>query len=88
MTAKIMNALLRFSLSLKFIFTAAVFTSIGPLFAADEFGLPDKNSPEVQWWRDSRTNLDARLAWFRDARFGMFIHWGVYSVTRNTFSAF
>jgi len=23
---------------------------------------------------------DARLAWFRAARFGMFIHWGVYSV--------
>ncbi|QEH32383.1 Alpha-L-fucosidase [Aquisphaera giovannonii] len=23
---------------------------------------------------------DARMAWFRDARFGMFIHWGVYSV--------
>ena len=23
---------------------------------------------------------DARMAWFRNARFGMFIHWGVYSV--------
>jgi len=23
---------------------------------------------------------DARMGWFRDARFGMFIHWGVYSV--------
>ncbi len=23
---------------------------------------------------------EKRLAWFRDARFGMFIHWGVYSV--------
>jgi alpha-L-fucosidase len=23
---------------------------------------------------------DARMAWFRDARFGMFIHWGVYAV--------
>lgn len=23
---------------------------------------------------------DARMAWFREARFGMFIHWGVYSV--------
>jgi alpha-L-fucosidase len=21
-----------------------------------------------------------RLAWFRDARFGLFIHWGIYSV--------
>jgi alpha-L-fucosidase len=23
---------------------------------------------------------DARMGWFRDARFGLFIHWGVYSV--------
>ncbi|MBB3186214.1 alpha-L-fucosidase [Microbacter margulisiae] len=25
-------------------------------------------------------NKDARMAWWREARFGMFIHWGVYSV--------
>ena len=23
---------------------------------------------------------EQRLAWWREARFGMFIHWGVYSV--------
>src|SRR5881275_1356604 len=23
---------------------------------------------------------DARMAWWRDARFGMFIHWGLYSI--------
>lgn len=23
---------------------------------------------------------DARMAWFRDAKFGMFIHWGLYSI--------
>ncbi|MEO5961788.1 MAG: alpha-L-fucosidase, partial [Opitutaceae bacterium] len=23
---------------------------------------------------------DARLKWFREARFGLFIHWGVYAV--------
>ena len=23
---------------------------------------------------------DARMKWFRDAHFGMFIHWGVYAV--------
>ena len=27
----------------------------------------------------SPENLEAR-SWFRDARFGMFVHWGVYSV--------
>ena len=30
-------------------------------------------------YQASQANLDARK-WFRDARFGMFIHWGVYSV--------
>ena len=24
--------------------------------------------------------FDARMEWFRDAKFGMFIHWGLYSV--------
>ena len=25
-------------------------------------------------------NRDKRMEWWREARFGMFIHWGVYSV--------
>ena len=25
------------------------------------------------------TNRDARMQWWREARFGMFIHWGLYS---------
>ena len=28
---------------------------------------------------------DARMEWFRAARFGMFIHWGVYSVPAGTY---
>ncbi len=28
---------------------------------------------------------DARMQWFREARFGMFIHWGVYSVPAGTY---
>ena len=27
---------------------------------------------------------DARMAWWREARFGMFIHWGLYSVPAGT----
>jgi alpha-L-fucosidase len=49
-----------------------------------DFNLPSKDSPDVKWWRDSQTNLDQRLAWWRDARFGMFIHWGVYSYLGGT----
>jgi len=28
---------------------------------------------------------DARMQWWRDARFGMFVHWGVYSVPAGTY---
>ncbi len=30
--------------------------------------------------RETPQQFEARMAWFRDARFGMFIHWGLYSV--------
>ena len=29
---------------------------------------------------ETKQQRDARMAWWRDARFGMFIHWGVYAV--------
>ena len=29
---------------------------------------------------------DARMAWWREARFGMFIHWGVYAVPAGTYN--
>ena len=36
--------------------------------------LPRAGAPET------RAERDARMAWWRDARFGMFIHWGLYAV--------
>jgi alpha-L-fucosidase len=38
-----------------------------------------KDPPAASSYRPSAANLAAR-EWFQDARFGMFIHWGVYSV--------
>lgn len=32
------------------------------------------------WWKRSMENHEARIAWWREAKFGCFIHWGVYSV--------
>jgi alpha-L-fucosidase len=34
---------------------------------------------------ETKAERDARMAWWRDARFGMFIHWGVYSVPAGTY---
>ncbi|HEX3729447.1 MAG TPA: alpha-L-fucosidase [Opitutaceae bacterium] len=33
---------------------------------------------------ETKAQHDARLAWWREARFGMFIHWGIYSVPAGT----
>jgi alpha-L-fucosidase len=33
---------------------------------------------------ETHEQQDARLRWFREARFGMFIHWGVYAVPAGT----
>ncbi len=30
--------------------------------------------------QESQSGKDERMAWWRDARFGMFIHWGLYSI--------
>jgi len=34
---------------------------------------------------ETRENRDARMKWWREARFGMFIHWGVYAVPAGTY---
>jgi len=34
---------------------------------------------------ETKAQRDKRMAWWRDARFGMFIHWGVYSVPAGTY---
>ncbi|MEA2707711.1 MAG: alpha-L-fucosidase [Phycisphaerales bacterium] len=32
-----------------------------------------------EWWTPASRTRDERLQWWRDARFGCFIHWGVYA---------
>src|SRR5882724_554896 len=34
---------------------------------------------EQGWWKAAQAGRNQRLEWWRDARFGCFIHWGVYS---------
>jgi alpha-L-fucosidase len=33
---------------------------------------------------ETKQQRDARMAWWRDARFGMFIHWGLYCIPAGT----
>ena len=30
---------------------------------------------------ETAAQRDARMAWWREAKFGMFVHWGLYSIT-------
>ncbi|WP_268225074.1 alpha-L-fucosidase [Sinomicrobium oceani] len=39
--------------------------------------VPEKS---VNYLEESEKDFDERMAWWRDARFGMFIHWGAYAV--------
>ena len=32
------------------------------------------------WWTASMKTQEQRIAWWREAKFGMFIHWGIYSL--------
>ena len=48
----------------------------GVLMAPPAAGLPAYPAVVKQ---ETPAEHDARLKWFREARFGMFIHWGVYS---------
>lgn len=34
----------------------------------------------MDFTRESPADRDKRMAWFREARFGMFVHWGLYAI--------
>jgi alpha-L-fucosidase len=50
------------------------------LRAADSADANDASSSSPE----TKGQLDSRMKWWREARFGMFIHWGVYSVPAGT----
>ena len=39
-----------------------------------------ESSVVKDYLNESKNDFDERMQWWRDARFGMFIHWGVYAV--------
>ena len=41
-------------------------------------------APAVSTLTPTKEALDKRMRWFNDARYGMFIHWGVYSTLSGT----
>jgi alpha-L-fucosidase len=58
------------------------------VFAAVIAGLfvaPAVAAAENSFADETKEQKDARMQWWREARFGMFIHWGVYSVPAGTY---
>ena len=43
-------------------------------------GISLYNRPHENYLLESNTELDERMTWWRNAGFGMFIHWGAYAV--------
>jgi alpha-L-fucosidase len=61
------------------------------LFLATIFALAplgrsaDQTSVKPDGESETKAQRDARMHWWREARFGMFIHWGIYSVPAGTY---
>ena len=55
------------------------------VIALDIQGSPEIVKPDP-YADETPAQRDARMAWWRDSRFGMFIHWGVYSVPAGTYN--
>src|SRR3954471_15778209 len=45
-----------------------------------------RNQDKTHGVQESQSERDARMAWWRDARFGMFIHWGLYAVPAGDYN--
>ena len=49
-------------------------------------GSPESRAPAREALMPAAAERDARLGWWREARFGMFVHWGVYSSLSGTWN--
>ena len=45
-----------------------------------------KTAPLTDYTKESKESHEARMKWWHDARFGMFIHWGIYSVPAGKYN--
>jgi alpha-L-fucosidase len=61
------------------ILALALVSGIFMTASAAETNLASQSSADY-YANETPAQRDARMAWWREARFGMFIHWGVYSV--------
>ena len=49
-------------------------------------GTPQRHPVPAIQDNETAAQRDSRMAWWREARFGMFIHWGLYSIPAGTWN--
>jgi alpha-L-fucosidase len=59
---------------------------LAPLTLTAQAGSPEGRAPAREVLMPTAAERDARLGWWREARFGMFVHWGVYSSLSGTWN--
>src|SRR5208283_4202630 len=58
-----------------------------PAVAEDAPAQAGPQAPSLDpYANETPAQRDTRMKWWREARFGMFIHWGVYSVPAGTYN--
>lgn len=61
-------------------------TVLATTFATFAPRAEELRAPPADSLKPTSAERDARLGWWRDARFGMFVHWGVYSGLSGTWN--
>ncbi|MEY2430239.1 MAG: alpha-L-fucosidase [Verrucomicrobiota bacterium] len=74
-----MNAAHSLSFAIALLSVATTFTTTAQPSKTNSIASTNESS-ELLWQYDYGVSHDQRMRWWREARFGMFIHWGLYSV--------
>jgi alpha-L-fucosidase len=53
--------------------------------STDHGAAEKSDAPRYPYTDETKEQKDARMKWWREARFGMFIHWGVYAVPAGVY---
>ena len=77
-TVKFCTALL----SITFAATAPLSAQV----AGEQYKMADQHAVKAIQDTETSAQRDARMEWWRAARFGMFIHWGLYSIPAGTWN--
>lgn len=64
--------------------TAATATATLAQVQGEHYDMSDTRRMAAIQDKESPSERDERMAWWREARFGMFIHWGLYSIPAGT----